>query len=182
MPDEPVIILDEVAITRALRRIAHEIIEQSEQPAKELILAGIPARGAALARRLANLIGEIEGSKPEAGSLDISMHRDDLHRRPLPPKVHATELPLHLDGRTVILVDDVIHTGRTIRAAMDALTSFGRPACIRLAVLIDRGHREVPIRPDYVGKNLPTSRSERVMVRLADVDGEGDWVRLKKGN
>jgi pyrimidine operon attenuation protein/uracil phosphoribosyltransferase len=133
-----------------------------------------------LARRLANLIEAIEGRRPELGSIDVSMHRDDLSIRNTLTSVRETRLPLNLEELTVVLVDDVLFTGRTCRAAMDAITSFGRPARIQLAVLLDRGHRELPIRPDYVGKNLPTSREERVRVRLQNVDTEPDSVRVEK--
>ncbi len=178
MPD-PVLILDSDAIRRALRRIAHEILEQNPDPTR-VILAGVPSRGAELARRLSALIGEIEGTAPDTGIVDVSMHRDDLAMRSLPPTVHSTVLPLELTGRPVVLVDDVLYTGRTARAALDAISSFGRPSSIQLAALVDRGHRELPIRPDYVGKNLPTSRQERVMVRLEGVDSEPDSVKLRK--
>lgn len=165
---------------RALRRIAHEIIERNAA-LEGLVLAGIPARGAELARRIATAIEEIEKVRIPTGIIDVSMHRDDVgHRRAL-PVVRASELPLPLEGRTVIIVYDVLFTGRTCRAAMDALRSFGRPDRIQFAVLVDRGHRELPIRPDFVGKNLPTSRNERVSVRLENVDGEPDGVWLWKG-
>ncbi len=174
-----ILILEAEAIGRALRRIAHEILERNPNP-QELILAGIPLRGMELSRRIAAAIEQIEGVRPELGVVDISMHRDDLQQRKLPPAVLPTRLPLRLDGRPLVLIDDVFFTGRTVRAAMDSIASFGRPSCIQLAVLVDRGHRELPIQPDYVGKNLPTSRSERVMVRLAGVDDEPDSVKLGK--
>jgi pyrimidine operon attenuation protein / uracil phosphoribosyltransferase len=174
-----VLILDENEIGRALRRIAHEILEHNPRPEKSLI-AGIPQRGVALAERIAQLIGQIEGTQPKTGIVDISMHRDDLSLRTRLPRVQETKLPLHLEGLTLVLVDDVLFTGRTCRAAMDAVSSFGRPARIQYAVLIDRGHRELPIRPDYVGKSLPTARSELVKVRLLEVDQETDSVRVEK--
>jgi pyrimidine operon attenuation protein / uracil phosphoribosyltransferase len=174
-----VLILDEDEIARSLRRIAHEILEHNPHPGNCLI-AGIPQRGVALARRVAQLIGQIEGTAPETGVVDISMHRDDLSLRPRLPSVQETKLPLRLEGLTLVLVDDVLFTGRTCRAAMDAISSFGRPARIQYAVLIDRGHRELPIRPDYVGKSLPTSRTELVKVRLTEVDHEIDSVRVEK--
>ena len=174
-----VLILDEDEIARSLRRIAHEILEHNPHPGNCLI-AGIPQRGVALARRVAQLIGQIEGTAPETGVVDISMHRDDLSLRPRLPSVQETRLPLRLEGLTLVLVDDVLFTGRTCRAAMDAISSFGRPARIQYAVLIDRGHRELPIRPDYVGKSLPTSRTELVKVRLTEVDHEIDSVRVEK--
>jgi pyrimidine operon attenuation protein/uracil phosphoribosyltransferase len=174
-----ILIMDGEAMTRALRRIAHEILEHNPDPAA-FCLVGIPSRGVELARRLANLIEAIEGRRPELGSIDVSMHRDDLSIRNTLTSVRETRLPLNLEELTVVLVDDVLFTGRTCRAAMDAITSFGRPARIQLAVLLDRGHRELPIRPDYVGKNLPTSREERVRVRLQNVDTEPDSVRVEK--
>lgn len=176
---KPIVILDGEAIRRALRRVAHEIIERNEN-AKSLILVGIPSRGVELSGRLRDIIREIEEVEVDVGVVDASMHRDDLGLRTTPPKVRASHLPYDLAGRTVVLVDDVFFTGRTARAAMEAVHSYGRPAKLQLAVLVDRGHRELPIRPDYVGKNLPTSRSERVMVRLAPIDAEGDSVRLRK--
>jgi pyrimidine operon attenuation protein / uracil phosphoribosyltransferase len=174
-----ILIMDGEAMTRALRRIAHEILEHNPDPAA-FCLVGIPSRGVELARRLANLIEAIEGRRPELGSIDVSMHRDDLSIRNTLTSVRETRLPLNLEELTVVLVDDVLFTGRTCRAAMDAISSFGRPARIQLAVLLDRGHRELPIRPDYVGKNLPTSREERVRVRLQNVDTEPDSVRVEK--
>ena len=174
-----ILIMDGEAMTRALRRIAHEILEHNPDPAA-FALVGIPSRGVELARRLADLIEAIEGRRPELGTIDVSMHRDDLSIRNTLTSVRETLLPLNLEELTVILVDDVLYTGRTCRAAMDAISSFGRPARIQLAVLLDRGHRELPIRPDYVGKNLPTSREERVRVRLQNLDPEPDSVRVEK--
>jgi pyrimidine operon attenuation protein/uracil phosphoribosyltransferase len=174
-----ILIMDSDAMTRALRRIAHEILEHNPDP-NTFALIGIPSRGVELARRLADLIGVTDGRKPELGAIDISMHRDDLSLRYRITRVQETHLPLRLEEFTLILVDDVLYTGRTCRAAMDAISSFGRPARIQLAVLLDRGHRELPIRPDYVGKNLPTSNNERVKVRLQNVDAEPDSVRLER--
>jgi len=174
-----ILIMDSDAMTRALRRIAHEILEHNPDP-NTFALIGIPSRGVELARRLADLIGVTDGRKPELGAIDISMHRDDLSLRYRITRVQETHLPLRLEEFTLILVDDVLYTGRTCRAAMDAISSFGRPARIQLAVLLDRGHRELPIRPDYVGKNLPTSNDERVKVRLQNVDAEPDSVRLER--
>jgi pyrimidine operon attenuation protein / uracil phosphoribosyltransferase len=174
-----ILIMDGDAITRASRRICHEILEHNPNPGA-FALIGIPSRGVELARRLAEFIKATEGRKPELGTIDISMHRDDLSLRYTLTHVQETHLPLHLEEFTVILVDDVLYTGRTCRAAMDAISSFGRPARIQFAVLVDRGHRELPIRPDYVGKNLPTSREERVKVRLQNVDAEPDSVRLER--
>ena len=164
------VVLDATAIDRALTRIAHEILE-GNKGAEGLALAGIVTRGAVLAQRLAERIREIEGTGVPVGTLDISFYRDDVATR-LNPEVHRTDLPFDPDGRCVVLVDDVLFTGRTIRAAMDALMDYGRPACVRLAVLVDRGHRELPIRADYVGKNVPTSGRELVKVRLHETDGE----------
>jgi pyrimidine operon attenuation protein/uracil phosphoribosyltransferase len=174
-----ILIMDGDAITRALRRIAHEILEHNPEP-NSFALIGVPSRGVELARRLGELIRATEGEIPELGAIDISMHRDDLSLRYTLTRVQETHLPLRLEEYTLVLVDDVLYTGRTCRAAMDAISSFGRPARIQLAVLLDRGHRELPIRPDYVGKNLPTSREERVKVRLRDIDDEPDSVRLER--
>jgi pyrimidine operon attenuation protein/uracil phosphoribosyltransferase len=174
-----ILIMDSDAMTRALRRIAHEILEHNPDPEK-FALIGIPSRGVELARRLADSIKATEGKRPELGAIDISMHRDDLSLRYRLTRVQETHLPLRLEEFTLVLVDDVLYTGRTCRAAMDAISSFGRPARIQFAVLLDRGHRELPIRPDYVGKNLPTSRTERVKVRLQNVDGEPDSVRVER--
>jgi pyrimidine operon attenuation protein/uracil phosphoribosyltransferase len=171
-------IMDAEAIRRALRRIAHEIIERNPQLAR-VVLAGIPSRGVEIAQRIAAFVHEIEKINVETGVIDVAMHRDDVGTRSGLPIVRESKLPLPLEERTVVIVDDVLYTGRTVRAAMDAINSFGRPARIQLAVLIDRGHRELPIRPDYVGKNLPTSGSEDVRVRLQQTDGEPDEVRLK---
>jgi pyrimidine operon attenuation protein/uracil phosphoribosyltransferase len=171
-------IMDAEAISRALQRIAHEIIERNPQLTR-VVLAGIPSRGVEIAQRIAAFIHEIENIKIETGVIDVAMHRDDVGTRSELPVVRESKLPLPLEERTIIVVDDVLYTGRTVRAAMDAINSFGRPARIQLAVLIDRGHRELPIRPDYVGKNLPTSGSERVRVRLEQIDGGLDEVRLE---
>ena len=175
----PVPIMDAEAILRALRRIAHEIIERNPRP-EEVVLAGIPARGVEIARRIAGFTREIANAEIETGVIDVAMHRDDVGTRPELPVVRASKLPLPLENRTVIIVDDVLYTGRTVRAAMDAINSFGRPARIQLAVLIDRGHRELPIRPDYVGKNLPTATREQIQVRLQQTDNEADAVWLEK--
>src|SRR5881398_3925427 len=173
-------IMDGGAIRRALRRIAHEIIERNPQLEK-VVLAGIPSRGVEIARRIAAFIHEIEKIDIDTGIIDVAMHRDDIGTRPELPVVRASKLPVPLEERTVIIVDDVLYTGRTVRAAMDAISSFGRPAAIQLAVLIDRGHRELPIRPDYVGKNLPTATREQIQVRLQETDNEPDAVWLKRG-
>ncbi len=164
-------VLDARDITRALTRIAHEILERNKG-ARDLVLLGIPRRGVPLAQRIAQKISEVEGLDVPVGSLDVTMYRDDLRRGPVRALL-PTEIPAGgIEGRTVVLVDDVLFSGRTIRAALDALTEVGRPASVQLAVLVDRGHRELPIRADFVGKNLPTSLVERVRVALAGVDDE----------
>jgi len=170
-------ILDADTIRRALRRVAHEIVERNHDLSK-LVLVGIPARGIELAQRIAREIEAIGKGTVLTGVVDVSMHRDDLGQRKNLPFVRRSELPLPLAGRTIVIVDDVLFTGRTCRAAMDALRDFGRPAAIQLAVLIDRGHRELPIRADFVGKNLPTATQERVRVRLEDTDQTRDGVWL----
>jgi pyrimidine operon attenuation protein/uracil phosphoribosyltransferase len=172
-------IMDGEAIHRALRRIAHEIIERNPQLEK-VVIAGIPSRGVEIARRIAAFIHEIEKIDIETGIIDVAMHRDDVGTRPDLPVVRASKLPLPLEGRTVVIVDDVLFTGRTIRAAMDAINSFGRAARIQLAVLVDRGHRELPIRSDYVGKNLPTAAAAKVRVQLKETDHMPDAVHLEK--
>jgi pyrimidine operon attenuation protein/uracil phosphoribosyltransferase len=175
-------LLDGEAISRALTRIAHEIAERNDDLAR-VALVGIQTRGVPLASRLRRLLAEQTGVEVPVGALDITFHRDDVHVRDggRPPErqplVRDTSIGFSLEGSTVVLVDDVLYTGRTIRAAIDALMDFGRPARVQLAVLVDRGHRELPIRPDYVGKNLPTARSERIQVELLEVD-EIDRVQL----
>ena len=158
-------------VRRAVIRISHEIVEKQAGTAG-LALVGIQRRGVPLARRIAESIAEHEGVDVPVGALDITFYRDDLSLVAQQPVVKGTDLPFDLNGSTVVLVDDVLYTGRTIRAAMDALVDFGRPQAIRLAVLVDRGHRELPIRADHVGKNVPTSREEVVKVQLAESDGE----------
>jgi pyrimidine operon attenuation protein / uracil phosphoribosyltransferase len=174
--DKSILVMDATAIQRALRRIAHEIIERNPD-LNQIILAGIPSRGNEIACRIAETISTIEEVPIAVGTIDVAMHRDDVGTRTELPVVRASDLPLPLDTKTVIIVDDVLFTGRTVRAAMDAITSFGRPARIQLAVLIDRGHRELPIRADYVGKNLPTGPDEKVRLRLGE-EGfeEGVWL------
>jgi pyrimidine operon attenuation protein/uracil phosphoribosyltransferase len=178
----PRVLLDEESIRRTLSRVAHEIIERNED-LDTVALVGIHTRGVPIAHRLRHLIEERSGEELALGQLDITFHRDDVHvragqppRRPQ-PLARETKLDFELEGRTVILVDDVLYTGRTIRAAIDALLEYGRPDRVQLAVLADRGHRELPIRPDYVGKNLPTGRNERVQVELVEID-EVDRVML----
>jgi len=169
-------IMDAEAIRRALQRIAHEIIEGNPQLSK-VVLAGIPSRGVEIAQRIAAFIHGIENIDIETGVIDVAMHRDDVGTRPELPVVRASRLPLPLEERTVIIVDDVLYTGRTARAAMDAINSFGRPARIQLAALVDRGHRELPIRADYIGKNLPTSAAEKVRVRIGSAnEPDGVWI------
>ena len=162
-------VMDAEGVRRSLQRIAHEVVERNRGVAG-LVMVGIVSKGDVLAARLAAELSEIEGAVVPAGRLDVSRHRDDLHLRPAGTGEPVTELP-NVDGQVVVLVDDVIFHGRTIRAAMDALLEHGRPRAIQLAVLVDRGHRELPIRPDYVGKNVPTSDSERVEVCLEETDG-----------
>ena len=178
----PHVLLDEESMRRTLSRIAHEIIERNDD-LRAVALVGIHTRGVPIAQRLRRLVEERTDEEVALGQLDITFHRDDVHvraghapRRPQ-PRVRDTKLDFDLEGRTVILVDDVLYTGRTIRAAIDALFEYGRPDRVQLAVLADRGHRELPIRPDYVGKNLPTGRSERVQVELVEID-EIDRVLL----
>ena len=168
-------VMEPEEIDRALRRIAHEILERNKG-AEDVILVGIHTRGVPLAERLRRIIDEYENVKVPVGTLDIGLYRDDLDRRPT-TELGVTAMPEDPSGRTVVLVDDVLYTGRTIRAALDAMADLGRPQAIQLAVLADRGHRQLPIRPDYVGKNLPTASTERVMVRLQETDGrEGIWI------
>ncbi|UKJ64732.1 bifunctional pyr operon transcriptional regulator/uracil phosphoribosyltransferase PyrR [Cellulosimicrobium cellulans] len=177
-PEAGTVVLTAADISRALTRIAHEIVERNKG-AHDLVLLGIPTRGVPLATRLAERLAAIEGTPADGapdphaivGELDVTMYRDDLHRHPT-RTIGATRLPASgIDGKVVVLVDDVLYSGRTIRAALDAISDLGRPRAVQLAALVDRGHRELPIRPDFVGKNLPTSTSERVSVRLAEVDG-----------
>lgn len=166
---EKSMVMDKIAVHRVLTRIAHEIVERNKGP-QNLVLVGIRRRGIHLAKRLAQKIKQIEGVNLPLGALDITFYRDDIgiHSQ---PKVSVTEISFDVTGKDLILVDDVLYTGRTIRAAMDAIMDFGRPASIQLAVMVDRGHRELPIRPDFVGKNIPTSKRERVQVNLKEEDG-----------
>ncbi len=173
------VILNSHEILRVLTRIAHEILERNEG-AKEIILVGIQTGGVHLAKRIAHFIGKIEGTTPPTGTLDITLYRDDLAARKEYPTLKKTDIPVDMNDKKVVLVDDVLFTGRTIRAAMDSLIDLGRPKEIQLAVLVDRGHRELPIRADYVGKNLPTAFHEKVEVLLEEV-GEEDRVLLNRG-
>jgi pyrimidine operon attenuation protein/uracil phosphoribosyltransferase len=175
--DRVTLVMDADSIRKAIRRIAHEIIEQNKD-LPSLVIAGIPTRGKIVASRIAAHIAEIEGVSPSLGIVDVSMHRDDLSTRARVSMLQPTELPLDLDGRPLVLIDDVLYTGRSCRAAMDAVASFGRPSRIQLAVLVDRGHRELPIRADFVGKNIPTAFSDRIRVRFEESDGIADSVTL----
>jgi len=172
------ILMDRERIGRSLTRIAHEIIERN-RGVGELALVGVRTRGVPIARRLAGSLRDITGTDVPTGALDITLYRDDLMKTAVGPQpiVRRTEIPFSIDGRHIVLVDDVLYTGRTIRAALDALIDFGRPSTIQLVVLVDRGHRELPIKADYVGKNVPTSRRETIHVRLAEIDG-ADEVTL----
>ena len=174
-------VMDADRMSRALTRIAHEILERN-RGLDELALVGIRTRGVPLARRLARALKEINGDDVPTGALDITLYRDDLMRHAVGPQpvVRRTEIPFSIDGRKILLVDDVLYTGRTTRAALDALIDFGRPQAIQLIVLVDRGHRELPIKADYVGKNLPTALDESVQVRLQEID-DRDEVVLEKG-
>jgi pyrimidine operon attenuation protein/uracil phosphoribosyltransferase len=174
---EQVTILTSVALERTLKRMAHEIAERNES-ARDLVLIGIQRRGVFICRRLAAFLNDILGQPLEVGELDISLHRDDLGNQ-VAPNVHPTVIPFDVTGKTVVLVDDVLYSGRTTRAALDALNDFGRPQRVQLAVLIDRGHRELPIKADFVGKNVPTSARERVNVQFKE-DGGPDIVTMEK--
>jgi pyrimidine operon attenuation protein/uracil phosphoribosyltransferase len=173
------VVMDADRISRALTRIAHEIVERN-RGVENVALVGVRSRGVPLARRLARALQQITGDQVPTGALDITLYRDDLMRHAVgpQPQVRRTEIPFSIDDRMIILVDDVLYTGRTTRAALDALIDFGRPRAIQLVALVDRGHRELPIKADYVGKNIPTSRQESVQVRLHEIDG-GDEVVLQ---
>ena len=169
------VVMDGDRMGRSLARIAHEVLERN-RGLDDLALVGIRARGVPLAARIASALHELSGVHVPTGALDITLYRDDLMRTPVGPQpvVRRTEIPFSLDGRHILLVDDVLYTGRTIRAALDALIDFGRPSAIQLVVLVDRGHRELPIRADYVGRNIPTARTQSVQVRLAEIDGRDE--------
>jgi pyrimidine operon attenuation protein / uracil phosphoribosyltransferase len=171
------VVMDADRVGRTLTRIAHEIVERN-RTLDDLALVGIRSRGEHLARRLADQLQQIAGRAVPTGALDITLYRDDLMRHAVGPQplVRSTDIPFSIDDRILLLVDDVLYTGRTVRAALDALIDFGRPQAIQLVVLVDRGHRELPIKADYVGKNLPTSRGESVQVRLEEVDGDDEVV------
>lgn len=169
------VLIDEASVRRALVRIAHEILEKNAG-IEDLVLVGIRTRGVPLAHRIASNIETIEGKKIPVGLLDITLYRDDLSTIAQQPIVHATEIDFDVTGKTLVLIDDVLYTGRTVRAALDAIVDLGRPDSIQLAVLVDRGHRELPIRADFVGKNVPTSRSEVIHVALQEIDGKDEVV------
>ena len=179
MPDK--VILSSEDIRRTLARITHEIIERNKV-IEYLVLVGIHTRGVPVAERLAANIKAFEGIEIPVGALDISLYRDDISSSELQPVVQRTDIPVNVDGKSIVLVDDVLYTGRSTRAAMDALTDLGRPRSIQLAVLIDRGHRELPIRADYVGKNTPSSRHEEIQVRLVETDGIDEVVITSSAN
>lgn len=179
-PPDARVVLGADDIARGLRRMAHEVVERNKG-SQDLVVLGIPTRGAPLARRLATLIGEVEGSAVPCGTIDITLYRDDLRRKPTRALEPTLIPPCGIDDKVIVLVDDVLFSGRTIRAALDALGDIGRPRAVRLVVLVDRGHRDLPIRADHVGKNLPTSSSERVQVLIEELDGI-DEVRILGGD
>lgn len=172
-------ILTAEQLSRTIRRLAHEIVENN-RGTDGLVFVGMLTRGVSIAHRLADAIQEFEGVHVPVGSLDIGLYRDDITRRGIPVRVRPSDMPVGIDGATVVLVDDVLFTGRSVRAALDALLDYGRPARVRLAVMVDRGHRELPIRPDFIGKNVPTAMNQTIAVRLTEVDGE-DGVFLLEG-
>lgn len=171
-------LMDEKAIGRAITRISHEIIEKNKG-VEDIVLVGIKTRGVPIASRIAKKIEQIEGTKVNIGEIDITLYRDDLKRVDIDPVINGSNIDCDINDKTVILVDDVLYTGRTVRAALDAIMDVGRPKCIQLAVIVDRGHRELPVRADYVGKNVPTSKNEIISVNLVEIDGE-DSVTIKE--
>lgn len=175
---EPTILLNAAGVERALTRVAHEVAERNDAESHHVALVGIQRGGVFLAERLAGLLRTIWKAEVPVGSLDISMHRDDLGTKAA-PQIYPTSIPFNVNGKTVVLVDDVLFSGRTIRAALDALNDFGRPRCVQLAVLVDRGHRELPIKADFVGKNVPTALKETITVHLREA-GEEDGITLEK--
>lgn len=175
---EKTVLMDQQGINRALVRISHEIVEKNKG-VEDIVLVGIRSRGVPLAERVAAAIANIEGAKPPVGILDITLYRDDLSTLSYQPVVRPTTMPVDIDRKTVVLVDDVLYTGRTIRAALDAVMDMGRPHAIQLAVLVDRGHRELPIRADYVGKNVPTSSKEIISVQIQEID-QAEKVVIKE--
>ncbi len=172
-------IMDKKAVEKALTRIAHEILERNKDGAKVAVI-GIKNRGAYIGKRIADKMEKISGEKPPVGALDITLYRDDLTQIAEQPVVHATEIDFNIDGKKVILADDVLYTGRTVRCALDAVIDFGRPSEIQLAVLVDRGHRELPIKADYIGKNIPTSSEEVIEVKLSEADGRDEVILCEK--
>ncbi|MBS1262587.1 MAG: Bifunctional protein PyrR [Calditrichaeota bacterium] len=179
MPDREVRLLDELDVQRSITRLAHEIIERN-RGVENLGVVGIRTRGVDVARRIATAMGEIAGGKIDVGVLDVTMYRDDFRIRKVGPQMKVTDIPFEIDNTTVLLIDDVLYTGRTARAALDALIAYGRPARVQLAVLVDRGHRELPIKADFVGKNIPTSSGENVQVRIREVDGVDEVVLIRE--
>jgi pyrimidine operon attenuation protein/uracil phosphoribosyltransferase len=179
MPEKVIASADDMR--RALTRIAHEILERN-RGADNLVLVGMHTRGAPLAQRLAEIIATLENINPPVGSLDIGLYRDDLSLRDLQPVIHHTDIPADITDKKIVLVDDVLFTGRSVRAAMDALIDLGRPQSVQLAVLVDRGHRELPIRADYVGKNIPSSKHEEIQVKLTETDGVEEVIIIKAAN
>lgn len=173
MPEiyEKSVLMDETAVQRALTRIAHEIVERNKGLAN-LVLIGIQRRGVPMAMRIAKILEQIEGEIPPVGILDITFYRDDLSKLSAHPVVNGTDIPFNINEKTVVLIDDVLYTGRTVRAAIEAVFDMGRPAAIQLAIMVDRGHRQLPFRPDYVGKNIPTSSTELIHVELTEFDGQ----------
>ena len=173
MPEiyEKSMLMDETAVQRAMTRIAHEIVEKNKG-LSNLVLIGIQRRGVPMAHRIAKYLGQIEGTEPDVGILDITFYRDDLSKLSSHPVVNGTDIPFNINEKTVVLIDDVLFTGRTVRAAIEAVFDMGRPAAIQLAIMIDRGHRQLPFRADFVGKNIPTSNSESIHVELKEIDGQ----------